>query len=65
MKNDILKKISGCFVLNDEKSPSISGSYNVIYTDGKEGFEFYNGNLWIVKYKHPVKMWFLILNTKY
>lgn len=57
--NVILPCVSGCFIVNNEKRPDVCGHYKVIYTDGIEGMEFFNGNMWLVKYKHPVKMWWI------
>jgi hypothetical protein len=56
--------VSGCFIVSNEKTPDVCEHYKVIYTDGTEGMEFFNGNLWLVKYKHPVKMWWLVLNNR-
>ncbi len=53
--------VSGCFIVNNETSPDVCGHYDVIYSDGKEGREFFNSNVWLVKYKHPVKLWWLVL----
>lgn len=61
-KNERVKSdISGCFIVNNEKSPEVSKHYKVIYTDGTYGMEYFDGNTWVVKYNHPVKMWWLIL----
>ena len=52
-----IQTITGCFILNNEKAPDICGHYKVIYTDGVEGIEFFNGNMWLIEYNHPVKLW--------
>ena len=57
--NGVLPCVSGCFIVNNEKTPDVCEHYKVIYTDGTEGMEFFNGNMWLVKYKHPVKTWCL------
>ena len=54
--------ISGCFIINKEKTPSACDYYKVVYSDGTGGREFFNGNVWICKYNHPVKMWWLFLS---
>jgi hypothetical protein len=61
MQDNGLGSISGCFIVNNEKSPKVSKHYRVIYTDGTHGMEYFDGNTWIVKYYHPVKLWWLIL----
>ena len=62
--NGVLPCVSGCFIVSNEKTPDVCEHYKVIYTDGTEGMEFFNGNMWLVKYKHPVKMWWLVLNNR-
>jgi hypothetical protein len=62
--NGVLPFIRGCFIVNNEKTPIVCEHYYVIYTDGTEGIEFFNGNMWLVNYKHPVKLWWLILNDR-
>jgi hypothetical protein len=62
--NGVLPCVSGCFIVSNEKTPDVCEHYKVIYTDGTEGMEFFNGNMWLVKYKHPIKMWWLVLNNR-
>lgn len=42
---------------NNKQQPASAGFYTVIYTDGTQGSEFWDGNQWKVMYKHPVKFW--------
>ena len=35
----------------------LEGAYNVIYSDGTEGAEYFDGNTWQIEYEHPVKYW--------
>ena len=61
----IIKELKGFYVVNNECSPTICETYKVIYADGKEGYEFFNGNMWLVQnHNRPVKLWYFeIKNT--
>lgn len=41
---------------NNKKRPDIKGSYDVIYSDGSEGNEVWDGHSWKV-WPHPVAYW--------
>jgi hypothetical protein len=42
---------------NNKRRPAQAGTYEVEYSNGEKGFEYFNGAKWIVKYNHPVKYW--------
>ena len=59
------KELKGFYVVNNECSPTICETYKVIYVDGKEGHEFFNGNMWLVQnHNRPVKLWYFELKTE-
>jgi len=44
------------YIENNKKRPDTKGSYDVIYSDGSEGNEEWDGHSWKV-YPHPVAYW--------
>lgn len=55
--NNVLKRFQSGIVFNNHRRPLNQGKYNVLYTDNTHGIEYFNGKMWEVKYKHPVKYW--------